>query len=409
MRLLYNFGLSIYYCGIVVAGFFNKKAELFIKGRKNIFKELAQKISSDDRIVWFHAASLGEFEQGRPVIESFRKKNPDYKILITFFSPSGYEIRKNYSGADFIFYLPFDFRGNAKKFISIVNPELVFFIKYEFWYNYLSILKLRNIKVILFSAIFRREQIFFKWYGAFFRNILQCFHHIFIQDINSRNLLLEAGYDRCTMTGDTRFDRVCDIAENSAEINIVKVFCQKSQIIVAGSTWEKDESLLIEFLNKTDNNLKAIIAPHEIKEQGISRLIKSFKGKAIKFSEATDSNVLDAKLLIIDNIGMLSSLYKYATITYIGGGFGKGIHNILEAAVYGKPVIFGPNYQKFREAVSLKESGGAFSISTFSELENTVEKLLSNQEFLFTTSDISRKFVYSGKGSTNAIISFVNQ
>ncbi|HBX51276.1 MAG: 3-deoxy-D-manno-octulosonic acid transferase [Bacteroidetes bacterium RIFOXYA12_FULL_35_11] len=409
MKILYNILVSLYFFAVFVAQFFNKKAKLFIKGRADIFQKIKKQVNSNDKIAWFHAASLGEFEQGYPVMEAFKKKWPEYKILLTFFSPSGYEIRKNYSGADYIFYLPMDFPANAKKFIALVNPKIVFFIKYEFWYNYLSTLKKKNIPVYLFSAIFREDQIFFKWYGTFYRNILTCFSCIFVQNENSKKLLSEIDIKNVTVCGDTRFDRVFEIAMNVKEIPVAAAFSKDAFVIVAGSSWEKDEELLATFFNSlhATDNVKIIIAPHEIKPLNIERIEKIFIAKSIKFSEASEENVIDKNLLIIDNIGMLSSLYKYGKIAFIGGGFGKGIHNTLEAAIFGMPVLFGPNYHKFQEAKDLIEIGAAFSISSQTDIFSVLNTFLNNKEKLKVSSEAARNYVKNGRGGTEVILGSV--
>ncbi len=406
MLLFYNIFLVLYSKAIAIAALFNGKAALFTKGRKNIFHKIQSEIKIGENIAWFHAASLGEFEQGRPVIEAFRKERPDYKILLTFFSPSGFEVRKNYSGADYIFYLPMDFPSNAKKFIALVNPKVVFFIKYEFWYNYLSLLKKKNIPVYLFSAIFRENQIFFKWYGAFYRNILTCYKYLFVQNEESKKLLADIGVKNVTVCGDTRFDRVFEIASNAKDIPVVAAFSNNAFVIIAGSTWEKDEEILAAFFNSlpADENVKIIIAPHEIKPDNIERILKLFNAKSIKFSEATEENVSDKRILIIDNIGMLSFLYQYGKIAFIGGGFGKGIHNTLEAATFGMPVLFGPRYHKFQEAKDLISVGAAFSVTTIEDVNSVFYSLMKNTEKLINASEAARNYVKNGRGGTAAIL-----
>ncbi len=404
MSLLYNISIRLYLAGIFVASVFNKKAKLWLHGRKNIFSRIEKHCSENKKTAWFHCASLGEFEQGRPVIENFKKEYPDYKILITFFSPSGYEIRKNYDKADFVFYLPADTYKNARKFISIVNPEIVFFIKYEFWYNYLRILQQKNIPTIIFSSNFRKNQLFFRWYGKWFRNILRGFNHIFVQSKKSEQLLGNYGISNVSTAGDTRFDRVVEISKSAEIIDIIGIFKAGKKILIGGSTWEKDEDLLIKYFNDTTFDIKMIIAPHEIDGKHIEKIKYLLKKNAICLSEATKENIKFADCLIIDSIGKLSSIYKYADIAFIGGGFGKGIHNILEPAAFGLPVVFGPNYKKFLEAINLMELGGAKSIKTYDELKKHIDTLLENNNFYTQISGISHKFVYDNKGATKKIV-----
>jgi 3-deoxy-D-manno-octulosonic-acid transferase len=396
--------------GIRIASWRSKKAQLWLAGRRGIFEQLNQwkkSFSSQEKIIWVHCASLGEFEQGRPVIEKIKKDNPSYKILLTFFSPSGYEVRKNYNGADGIFYLPVDGKNTANTFIEIVNPSLVIWVKYEYWYYYLTALQQKNIPVVLVSAIFRESQPFFKWYGGLWKKILQSFDKIFVQNELSISLLKSIEmHENAVVSGDTRFDRVIAIAENKNTLpEKLLQFCHNKKVIVAGSTWEEDEEELVHYA-RTHQQIKFIIAPHEIDEERLSGIKKMFKN-AIYFSEFFKENA-DAQVIIIDNIGMLSSLYQLAHITYIGGGFNdSGIHNILEAAVYGKPIVFGPEYEKFSEAVDLVEKGGAFSIENALELEHMLDKLLGDEALLKNTADICKKYVYEKQGATNLIVQYL--
>jgi 3-deoxy-D-manno-octulosonic-acid transferase len=410
MVFLYDFFIFFYSLGIRIAALFgNQKAKKWIDGRENIFQIIESTISSDlkpqtSNLIWFHCSSLGEFEQGRPVIEKFRMQNSEFRIVLTFFSPSGYEIRKNYSGADYIFYLPIDTKRNAELFIELINPAAVYFVKYEYWHHYFHELKKKNIPLYIVSAIFRDDQIFFMWYGKFFRNILKCVRHFFVQDESSLKKINSLRITNVTVTGDTRFDRVAQIAASRKEIPLVEKFCEGSKVIVAGSTWLKDEEILINF-NLQSSNFKLIVAPHEISENRISEVEKIFsEKKVLRFSKASEQNISGADVLIIDSIGMLSSLYHYGWITYVGGGFSKGIHNILEAAVYGKPVFFGSNYQKANEAKALIEKGGAFSIRNSIELQNQLEMFLKNDSVYSASSEASRKFVASNLGATEKII-----
>ena len=404
MIWFYNILIYFYNYCILIASLFNKKARLWRKGRKDIFKKIKYRINSDENIVWFHASSLGEFEQGRPVIEAFRKKHPNYKILLTFFSPSGFEVRKNYESADYVFYLPIDSRKSAKKFVELINPKIVFFIKYEFWFNYLNVLSKKKIPVYIISAIFRPEQHFFKWYGGWFRKQLNCFNHFFVQNKESKKLLNSIGYQNVTISGDTRFDRVSEVASQKKSFPLIEQFKGTSELFVAGSTWEPDESLISDLIAANIPNLKFLIAPHEVHPEHINQILKKFNGNKLKFSEANEANLKQANILIIDSIGILLHLYQYSTITYIGGGFSDGIHNILEAATFGNPVIFGPKYQKFQEAKDLLKQGGAFNINNSSELISITKKLLEDKNFHIKTSKTCTDYVIQNKGATEIII-----
>jgi 3-deoxy-D-manno-octulosonic-acid transferase len=406
----YNIFIGLYFLGVRLVSWRNQKARLWLAGRRDVFNRLLQwrnSFSVVEKIIWVHCASLGEFEQGRPIIEKIKKDYPSYKILLTFFSPSGYEVRKNYSGVDGVFYLPLDGKSNANKFIDIVKPTLVIWVKYEYWYYYLTALKQKNIRVVLVSAIFRESQPFFKWYGGLWKKIVQSFEKIFVQNEQSISLLKSIGIDEnALLAGDTRFDRVISIAENKAALpdKLIK-FCANKKVIVAGSTWEEDEEELVHYA-RMHEQIKFIIAPHEIDKERISGIKKMFKN-AIYFSEFVQGNA-EAQVIIIDNIGMLSSLYELANVTYIGGGFNdSGIHNILEAAVYGKPVVFGPEYEKFSEAVDLVDKEGAFSIENALELEQLLDKLLNDDVLLKNTSAISKKYVYEKQGATNIIVNYL--
>jgi 3-deoxy-D-manno-octulosonic-acid transferase len=408
MVLIYNLGIFFYGLAIRIAALFNLKAKQFVIGRKNWQKELETKIAGEAKYLWFHCASLGEFEQGRPVIENVKKKFPDYKIILTFFSPSGYEIRKNYNGADVICYLPIDTKANARNFLNIVKPEKVFFVKYEFWYNYIIELKSQQIPLYIISAIFRENQQFFKntpW-GKWYRKILFNFEHIFIQNQKSAELLKKIGVTNLTISGDTRFDRVAEIAAGAKQFKIVEKFKGETMIVVAGSTWKPDEELLVEFINnyKTNNKVKFIIAPHEVSASNINRINQLLKKPAISFSKIENEAVDNFDVLIIDSIGILSSLYQYGNIAYIGGGFGVGIHNILEAATFGLPIIFGPNYTKFKEAVDLVEEKGAFSIQNYNGLKGALNLLLNDKTRRKNTSEISKNYVEKNVGSTKLIL-----
>ena len=416
---LYNLFLILYATGIQIASLFNPKAKLWINGRENIFDEIKSKIKNQNpiaigsKIIWMHCASLGEFEQGRPVIENIRKIFPDYKIVLTFFSPSGYEIRKNYTGADMVLYLPMDGRRNAKKFIDSINPCLVIWVKYEYWYYYLTELKNRNIPVLLVSGIFREGQPFFKWYGAIWKKMLGSFSHLFVQTKAAADLLQQAGiHENVSISGDTRFDRVTDIAAAFEPLSQQLInFCAGSKVLVAGSTWEEDEAELIHYV-KAHPEIKFIIAPHEVDKENLQNVKKEFHGSMLYSQIMSGQLQMDytAHILIIDNIGMLARLYYYADVTYVGGGFGEsGIHNVLEAAVYGKPVIFGPEYEKAAEAEGLIETGGAFSINNALELEAILNKLFENDNHLQESGIAAKNYVYANRGATKKIIKYIQE
>lgn len=398
MYWLYNFSIFIYGLLIKLVALFNAKAKLFVDGRKGIFEQITSKIDKKDNPIWFHFASLGEFEQGRPVLEKIKSLKPEEKIVVTFFSPSGYEIRKNYALADGIFYLPLDTPSNAKKFIALVKPKMAIFTKYEFWPNYFKTLSKNNIPLYIISGIFRPNQIFFKWYGGFYRDVLKCVAHFFVQNEESAALLKSIGLNNVDISGDTRFDRVYENAQQPKALPIIERFCVDAPVLIAGSTWSEDEKLLVDLAVKYPD-WKIIIAPHEIHEAHISAITALFPN-SVKFSDLETSNAnRQTQTLIINNIGMLSSLYQYGKIAYIGGGFGVGIHNTLEAAAFGLPVIFGPNYDKFQEAKDLINIGAAKSISNAEELITAFEHFNQNE-----SGAIARAYVAEKKGSTEMII-----
>ncbi len=406
MRFLYTLSIHLYHIAILIASLFLPKAKLWINGRKGLLASLKNQLDTirkefpRSQIVWFHCASLGEFEQGRSLIERYRKEHPEDKILLTFFSPSGYEVRKKYAGADLICYLPLDTPSNANGFIDLLKPKAVFFVKYEFWFNYLNALKERDVPVYLVSGIFRDDHYFFKTWGGWARKQLKCFTHFFLQDEHSLELLNGIGFTNTTLSGDTRFDRVYELSQNAVDIPLVAKFCNGGKILIAGSTWPEDEKML----HMVSKDFKMIIAPHELSEKHLESIESEFKEwKCLRFSGANENSLAEANVLIIDNIGMLSSLYRYGTIAFIGGGFGSGIHNILEAATYGLPVIFGPNYQKFIEAKELIRLGGAFSIRNTAELKDALH-LLSDEMVLKTASHVSKNYVKSHTGATDCIL-----
>lgn len=407
MAFIYNLIIHSYHLLIHVSALFNKKAAQWVTGRKDIFKHLASQVDTSKPLAWFHCASLGEFEQGRPVIEAFAQAFPHYKILLTFFSPSGYAVRKNYPGADYIFYLPIDTRANARKFIHIAQPKVVFFIKYEYWFNYLIELNKRNIPLIGVSSIFRPGQRFFTWYGQWQLSVLRSFEHFFVQNEASADLLKSAGISQFTLSGDTRFDRVAEIAGKAKAFPLIEIFKGDSRILIAGSTWPADEELILELIQEKPENLKFIIAPHEVHPERIEALMKKLPAESLRFSQLLDENARLAQILVIDNIGILSHLYQHSALAFIGGGFGVGIHNILEAATFGQPVIFGPNYQKFQEARELIERKGAFSVKSKSEFLQIAQQLLNEPSFLQSTSRICSDYVIEKKGATGKIIKYV--
>jgi 3-deoxy-D-manno-octulosonic-acid transferase len=416
--LIYNLFLVLLNAGIRYASLFDSKARKWVQGRKNIFEELKKAIPQKEKIIWMHCASLGEFEQGRPLLEKLKKQGTGHKLLLTFFSPSGYEVQKNYPGADWVFYLPLDGPAKAKRFLDIVNPSLVIFVKYEFWYYYLRTIKSRNIPLLLVSALFRKDMTFFKWYGSLHRKMLSFFTHLFVQDEESKKWAEKIGFaNSCSVSGDTRFDRVMEIAEKFEPIPAIEKFIGDSKVIVAGSTWKEDEEVLQKaFAAINDPSLKLIIAPHEINESNLGFLKKLFP-ESVFFSQlaahlpiAIGTQNAVNNILIIDNIGMLSRLYRYAFVTFIGGGFKKkGVHNVLEAAVYGKPVLFGPFYKKYLEAVEMVKTGGAISVCDTDECIRRMQTLLQNREEYKLRSEKSLQYVGENKGATNKIIQFIQE
>ena len=408
MNILYNIAINIVGQLLNILAVFNKKIKLFVHGRKNVLQKLNGLFTDSDNVVWFHCASLGEFEQGRPIIEKIKSKYPSYKILVTFFSPSGFEIRKEYAVADVVTYLPLDTKYNARKFIDIVQPKIAIFVKYEFWPNILKELKSRKIETILVSGIFRKDQAFFKWYGAWLKNSLDAFNHFFVQNESSKKLLNTIGFKNSTVSGDTRFDRVFEITQQDNQLDFIHEFTESKQVIVAGSTWPKDEELLTDYINKIAlDTEKYIIAPHNITAKNINHLIKSISKKVILYSDKDKKSNKDAKVLIIDSIGILTKVYSYATIAYVGGGFGTGIHNILEPATFGIPIIIGPNYKKFKEAKELIELGVCMTIKDNLELNLHLKELLNNRELTDKKGKMARSYIKSNTGATQRIIDYI--
>lgn len=408
---MYSLIIHLYAFFIELISPFHKKARLMRLGQWKTNGILREKIDLNAKYIWFHASSLGEFEQGRPLIEKIKAEHPEYKILLTFFSPSGYEVRKNYGGADVVCYLPFDTPYRVKKFLDLSKPVMAIFIKYEFWDNYLSELKRRNIPVYIVSAIFRKEQLFFKWYGGMYRKVLSYFTHIFVQDDASRELLSKYGVTNVSVFGDTRFDRVQDVYKNTKQVPMVDLFVNNNRsdnqlTMVAGSSWQQDEEVYLNYFNEHPE-LKLIIAPHEIHKDHLMHIESMLKRPSIRLSEATEKDIKGKSCLIVDSFGLLSSIYRYGDLAYIGGGFGAGIHNVLEAAVYGIPVIFGPKYQKFKEARDLLQVGGAFSITDEKTFESKMEELSTYRDLLEAAGAAAGDFVKSNIGATNRIIASI--
>ncbi|MEG0796923.1 MAG: glycosyltransferase N-terminal domain-containing protein [Odoribacter sp.] len=401
--MLYNLGIAAYSLAIRLAAPLNEKAALLSKGRKEVEARMQAIERGKGRLVWFHAASLGEFEQGRPVMEMLKQREPETKILLTFFSPSGYEIRKNYAGADYILYLPADTPRNAARFVEHFHPDAALFVKYEFWYNYLHELYKRRIPIYLISAIFRPEQPFFKRWGSLHRQMLRFFDCLYVQDETSVKLLQSIGISTTRLTGDTRFDRVKQIADSGKEIEKVRLFCNGQPTVVCGSTWPPDEDILMDYLNGYTGDYKWILVPHEIGENHLKSIEGKCRKKILRYS-STETAPQEYEVLLIDTIGLLSSIYRYGQIAYIGGGFGVGIHNTLEAAVYGIPVLFGPKYKKFKEAVRLLEEGGAFSVHSKEELQEVLHSLMEHPEIAKAAGSKALEYVDSQLGATRIIL-----
>lgn len=404
---MYELFIILYNIGVWVASFFSKKVRTMWKGEHRTFRVLREKIDPNAMYIWFHAASLGEFEQGRPIMEAIRREHPGYKILLTFFSPSGYEVRKNYDGADVVVYLPIDTKRNARRFLRLTNPVMAFFIKYEFWSNYLHMLKERHVPTFSVSSIFRPNQIFFRAYGKGYGKVLDCFTHFFVQNEESRDLLKSIGIDCVSVTGDTRFDRVLQIRDAGKSLPIVENFVggtaeERPHVFIAGSSWPPDEDIFIRYFNE-HRDWKLIIAPHVIGDDHMKQILGKLERKAVRYTEATTENVVGAECLIIDCFGLLSSIYRYADVTYVGGGFGVGIHNVLEAAVWGKPVIFGPNNKNFQEAQGLLKACGGFEITSYDDFVGVMRKL-ADEKALEQSRERAGGFVESLAGATRQIM-----
>lgn len=418
--MIYNIVIYFVLWGIAIASLFNEKVRKMWRGEREAFKILKQKVDPNAKYIWFHAASLGEFEQGRPLMERIRKDYPQYKILLTFYSPSGYEVRKNYEGADIICYMPVDTRLNAIRFLRLVRPVMAFFIKYEFWSNFLHILKHRNIPTYSVSSIFREDQVFFKWYGRSYAGVLKCFTRFFVQNEESKRLLESIGITAVDVVGDTRFDRVLQIKEAAKQLPICEAFrtgVASSQsadvphhdfkVFVAGSSWPPDENIFIPFFNE-HKDWRLLIAPHVIAEEHLKLILSLIKGKkVVRYTQTTPEEAAEADVLIIDCFGLLSSMYNYGDVAYIGGGFGVGIHNTLEAAVWNMPVIFGPNNKKFQEAQGLLKSGGGFEINTYEDFSGLMSSLMNDETFLKQAGDKAGAFVAHLAGATDKVLASV--
>ena len=418
--MIYNIVIYFVLWGIAIASLFNEKVRKMWRGEREAFKILKQKVDPNAKYIWFHAASLGEFEQGRPLMERIRKDYPQYKILLTFYSPSGYEVRKNYEGADIICYMPVDTRLNAIRFLRLVRPVMAFFIKYEFWSNFLHILKHRNIPTYSVSSIFREDQVFFKWYGRSYAGVLKCFTRFFVQNEESKRLLAGIGITAVDVVGDTRFDRVLQIKGAAKQLPICEAFrtgVASSQsadvphhdfkVFVAGSSWPPDENIFIPFFNE-HKDWRLLIAPHVIAEEHLKLILSLIKDKkVVRYTQTTPEEAAEADVLIIDCFGLLSSMYNYGDVAYIGGGFGVGIHNTLEAAVWNMPVIFGPNNKKFQEAQGLLKSGGGFEINTYEDFSGLMSSLMNDENFLKQAGDKAGAFVAHLAGATDKVLASV--
>ena len=403
MLSFYQISIYIYYAIIKLASVFNPKAKQWIVGRKNVITDVKKIINPTDNIYWFHCASLGEFEQGKPIIDEVKNNHPEIKILVTFFSPSGYELRKGYENADYVCYLPLDTPRNAKAFVDAVNPEKVFFIKYEFWYNFLFELYQKKIPTYLISGSFRKEQVFFKFYGSFHRKMLHFFTHFFVQNKQSEELLQVVGFDNVTVTGDTRIDRVYENSLNPKHVALIKSFKGNKSLIVLGSSWQKEEEIITEFLNSTKKNFKYIIAPHDVSKSHIKKIETLLKTDYIKYSEANSENLKKVKILLIDNVGLLSNVYQYTDIAFVGGGFSGALHNVLEPASFGNALVFGSKHTKFHEAQELINCKAAFEIKDSDDFLGVIN-LLEKEEELENAQKAASNYIKNGVGATQLIL-----
>ncbi len=402
MLIIYNTGIFLYNLAIRLFSLFNNKARILLLGRKETMAAI-KKLDIQEKSIWIHCASLGEFEQGRPVIEAIKKKDPSKIIVLTFFSPSGFEVRKDYDLVDYVFYLPSDRKCNVQKFVDAIHPEVAIFVKYEFWFHYLKYLNNHGVKTYIVSAIFRPEHAFFKWYGGWYAKMLQYFTKLFVQDEESGSLLAQIGVDRFQISGDTRFDRVWEIAQTSKEYPELLEFSEGASVLVGGSSWPAGESLIAEYL-KINPNVKLLLAPHEIHEAHIKQIEELLPGESVRYTCIKDVDLKSVRVLIVDTMGMLSSMYRYGDVAYIGGGFGSGIHNTIEASTFGLPVVFGPNYKKYKEACDLIEVKGGYTVSNQLEFNHIMNKLFSDLEFYKNASDASAAYVERMRGATQLII-----
>lgn len=405
MHILYNTAIHFYHFLIWLVSSRNPKAKKWLVGRKRLFERIQKEVVPGNHLVWFHVSSLGEFEQARPVIEGVKKYFPSYRILLTFFSPSGYELKKDYPLADYVYYMPLDTPRNASRFLDLVRPEKVFFVKYEFWFNFLSELNSRKIPTFIFSALFRPSQFFFQPWGRWFRKVLKVYTHIFVQNQTSFETLHKFGFDNVSISGDTRLDRVAQIARAASVLPKLEKFCNGMQVIVAGSTWPEDEAIFLNYINDCTHQVKFIVAPHEVNQGSLDRITTLLKRSYVLYSaDPTPAQLDSAQVLIVDGYGYLVSVYRYANIAYIGGGFTTGIHSILEPAVYGLPVVFGPNYRKFHEAVEMIQLGAAHTISNYEELNNLFEGYLTDQKKLENDGIFASQYVESNRGAAELIV-----
>lgn len=407
MGSLYSVGIFFYGLAIRIAAWWNPKAKSWVKGRQGILPEIEHSLAQTGPTLWMHCPSLGEFEQGRPLLEALRRQYPNKPIVLTFFSPSGYQNQKNYTGADYIFYLPEDTRQNAERFVNAINPELALFVKYDFWLHYLKTLRKQNIKTLLVSGIFRDNQHFFGRFSALGIQMLGCFDHFFVQDNKSKELLSQIGFKHVTVSGDTRFDRVISLTEKSEPVPLLPEFSGDQFTVVAGSTWPADEALLFPLIHQADLKVRWVIAPHELAEKHLQQIESKLRVPCIRYSEAASKDLSDYKVLIIDNIGLLSRIYQYAHISYIGGGFGKSIHNVLEAAVWGSPVIFGPRHEKFKEAQSLLKLGGACTVNDQKSVESAIKTWRNDEAQRQWAGKTARQHILSEAGATEKIMAWI--
>jgi len=409
LRFLYNILINIAWVGLKVVALFNAKIKLFVKGRKNSFPILKEKIASNSKSIWVHVASLGEFEQGLPILERLRTKYPEHKLVLSFFSPSGYEVKKNTTVADVVVYLPMDSNSKVKRFLNLINPELAIFVKYEVWPNYLYHLKKRKIPTILVSAIFSKRQIYFKSYGRFMRKSLDTFSHFFVQDEKSKKLLESIGFNNATISGDTRLDRVSEILKRNNQLDFMNRFKNNQLCLVAGSTWPEDEELLINHINNTKEKMKFVIAPHEIKPAHIEKITSVLQKRTILYSEIGSQNLKEFDILVVDTIGLLTKIYSYANIAYVGGGFATGLHNTMEPAVFGIPIIIGPQFEGFKEAKDLVKEGGIIPISSQGSFNNLMSELLDNPVSIKNIGEINSNYINSNRGAANLIMQHISK